>query len=232
MTEVPELWWSESAAEARGNAAGGVLARGHDGRPEHALPPYESELLDAWPADVVPFVPADARVTCPRCRLPRWTVDGVMAHHEVWVGQACPGVGMKPERPVELEARVDPAAERAAEPLLAEQVARISVWCRAIAQKARAQGNEALAATAPRIAEEIDRALAGCPLEYARDPDPDAVALVTWLREQGHDDPPPFAPELADAPLVTGESGAPAPLVVDQPVHESTLPAELEEGRG
>ena len=43
-------------------------------------------------------------------------------------------------------------------------------------------------------------------------------------------DPPPFAPELADAPLPTGESGSPAPLVVDQPVHDSTLPAELEEG--
>lgn len=42
-------------------------------------------------------------------------------------------------------------------------------------------------------------------------------------------DPPPFAPELADAPLPTGESGAPAPLVVDQPVHDSTLPAELED---
>lgn len=42
-------------------------------------------------------------------------------------------------------------------------------------------------------------------------------------------DQPPFAPELADAPLVTGESGSPAPLVVDQPVHDSTLPAETEE---
>lgn len=40
-------------------------------------------------------------------------------------------------------------------------------------------------------------------------------------------DEPPFAPELADAPLVTGQSGALAPMVVDQPVHDSTLPAEL-----
>ena len=88
--------------------------------------------------------------------------------------------------------------QRAAESELPANLARISVWCRAIAQKARHQGNEALAATAPRIAEEIDRALAGRPLEYARDPDPDAVALVTWLREQGHDDPPPFAPRRED----------------------------------
>lgn len=37
---------------------------------------------------------------------------------------------------------------------------------------------------------------------------------------------PPFVPELVDAPM-TGESGAVAPLLVDAPVHDSTLPAEL-----
>lgn len=66
-------------------------------------------------------------------------------------------------------------------------------------------------------------------VELVRLTDEDRAAMVEWVRDRQHLDPPPFAPELADVPLVTGESGTPAPLVVDQPVHDSTLPAELEE---
>jgi hypothetical protein len=70
---------------------------------------------------------------------------------------------------------------------LRANVEHIAAWCRGIARKAVGQDMPDLAITAPVIAEEIDRALAGHPLAYARPAptDPDVAELLVWLRERG-----------------------------------------------
>lgn len=83
-----------------------------------------------------------------------------------------------------------PSRRLPADEQLRADLRAISEWCYGIAVKAEQQGNVPLADTAPRVAEEIGRALIGQPLAYARhEPDPDVEELLTWLRDRNRDAP-------------------------------------------